>query len=64
VRSPIGLKLGGDLGLVSQISVHVLVSRFDCFFYIVNKQKNTKNVEIAKIEILENLSFLSRAKSD
>jgi hypothetical protein len=26
VRSPIGLKLGGDLGLVSQISVHVLVS--------------------------------------
>jgi hypothetical protein len=27
VRSPIELKLGGDLGLVSQISVHVLVSR-------------------------------------
>jgi hypothetical protein len=27
VRSPIGLKLGGDLGLVSQISVHVLVSK-------------------------------------
>ena len=26
VRSPIELKLGGDLGLVSQISVHVLVS--------------------------------------
>jgi hypothetical protein len=31
VRSPIGLKLGGDLGLVSQISMHVWVSRFDCF---------------------------------
>jgi hypothetical protein len=31
VRSPIGLKLGGDLGLVSQINVHVLVSRFVCF---------------------------------
>jgi hypothetical protein len=31
VRSPIELKLGGDLGLVSQISVHVLVSKFDYF---------------------------------
>jgi hypothetical protein len=29
VRSPIVLKLGGDLALVSQISVYVLVSRFD-----------------------------------
>jgi hypothetical protein len=27
----IELKLGGDLELVSQISVHVLVLRFDCF---------------------------------
>jgi hypothetical protein len=33
VRSPIELKLSGGLGLVSQISVHVLVSRFDCFSY-------------------------------
>jgi hypothetical protein len=33
VRSPIELKLGGDLGLVSQISVHVLVSRFACMFW-------------------------------
>jgi hypothetical protein len=33
VRSLIELKLGGDLGLVSQISVHVLVSRFDFFLY-------------------------------
>ena len=31
VRSPIELKLGGDLGLVSEISVHVLFSRFVCF---------------------------------
>jgi hypothetical protein len=29
----IGLKLSGDLGLVSQISVHVLVSRFDYSLY-------------------------------
>jgi hypothetical protein len=43
VRSPIGLKLSGDLGLVSQISVHVLVSRFG-YFYIVNKQKNKKKL--------------------
>jgi hypothetical protein len=41
VRSPIGLKLGGDLGLVSQISVHVLVSSL-IVFYIVNKQENKK----------------------
>jgi hypothetical protein len=31
VRSLIELKLVGDLGLVSQISVHVLVSKFDFF---------------------------------
>jgi hypothetical protein len=33
VRCRIGLKLGGDLGLVSQINLYVLVSRFDCFLY-------------------------------
>jgi hypothetical protein len=44
VRSPIELKLGGDFGLVSQISVHVLVSRF-VWFYIVNKQKNKKTCQ-------------------
>jgi hypothetical protein len=38
-RSPIELKLGGDLRLVSQISVHVLVLRF-IVFHIVNKQTN------------------------
>jgi hypothetical protein len=32
-------------------------------FYIVNKQEE-KNADIAKIAILENLSFLSRAKFD
>ena len=42
VRSPIELKLGGDLGLVSQISVHVLVSRFDCFSYCKQTNKQTK----------------------
>jgi hypothetical protein len=41
MRSPIELKLGWDLGLVSQISVHVLVSRFDYFFYC----KQTKEQE-------------------
>jgi hypothetical protein len=45
VRSPIELKLGGDLGLVSQISVHVLVLRFDYFLYC----KQTKERKIAKI---------------
>jgi hypothetical protein len=41
VRSPIGLKLGGDLGLVSQISVHVVLSRFDYFLYCKqNKRTN------------------------
>jgi hypothetical protein len=45
VRSPIGLKLGGDLGLVSQISMHVLVSRFVCFLYCkqTKEQKNFEN---------------------
>jgi hypothetical protein len=63
MRSLIELKLAGNLGLVSQISVHVLVSSFD-FFYIVNKQKNQKIVKIAKIAVLQNLSFLRRSKSD
>jgi hypothetical protein len=51
VRSPIGLKLGGDLGLVSQISVHVLVSRFDCFSFC----KQTKEQKNAKIAVLQNV---------
>jgi hypothetical protein len=60
VRSPIELKPGGDLGLVSQFSLHVLVSRF-IVFHIVNKQTNKKP---AKIAILKNLSFLRRSKFD
>ena len=60
VRSPIEAKLGGDLGLVSQISVHVLVSRFDYFLYC----KQTKNTEFEKIAVLQNLRFLRRSKSD
>jgi hypothetical protein len=44
---PIKLKLGGDLGLVYQISVHVLVSRFDCFSYCkqTKEQKTSENRE-------------------
>jgi hypothetical protein len=63
VRSPIGLKLGGDLGLVSQISVHVLVSRFVCFLYC-KQTKEPKNAKIAKIAVLQNLHFLCRVESD
>jgi hypothetical protein len=45
LRSLIGLKLGGDLGLLSQIGVHVLVSRFDCFLYCkqTKEQKTRQN---------------------
>jgi hypothetical protein len=57
VRSPtIELKLGGDAGLVSQISVHVLVSRFDYFSYC----KQTKD---KKRQNLENHSFTKLAFS-
>jgi hypothetical protein len=47
VHNPIGLKLSGDLGLVSQISVHVLVSRF-VYFFIVNKKKDKKTPKSQK----------------
>jgi hypothetical protein len=45
VCSPIELNLGGGLGLVSQISVHNLVLRFDCFSYCrqTNKTKTKKH---------------------
>jgi hypothetical protein len=42
VRSPIELKLSGERGLVSQISVHVLVSRFNCFSFC-KQTKEPKN---------------------
>jgi hypothetical protein len=47
VRSLIELKLGGNLGLVSQISMHVLVSRFDYFLYCkqTKEQKTRQNCE-------------------
>jgi hypothetical protein len=47
MRSPIELKLGGDLGLVSQISVHDLVLRFDYFLYCkqTKEQKTRENRE-------------------
>jgi hypothetical protein len=57
--SPIGLKLGGDLWLVSQISVHVLVSRFDYFLYC-KQTKEQINAKIAKITVLQNLRFFRR----
>jgi hypothetical protein len=47
---PIGLKLGGDFRLVSQISVHVLVSRF--FLYCnqtKQKYRNSKNPCLTKL---------------
>jgi hypothetical protein len=40
--SPIELKLGGDLGLVSQISMHVLVSRFDYLLYCKQTKEHKK----------------------
>jgi hypothetical protein len=42
LRSPIELKLGGDLGLVSQTSVHVFDSRFDYFLYCKQTKERTK----------------------
>jgi hypothetical protein len=42
VRSPIELKLGGDLALVSQISVYVLVSRFDYYLYCKQTKERKK----------------------
>jgi hypothetical protein len=56
VRNSIELKLGGDLGLISQmqICVHVLVSGFNCFSYC--KQTN-KKVEIAKKHGFRKLEF-------
>jgi hypothetical protein len=63
MRSPIELKLGEDLGLVSQISVHVLVSRFDYFLYC-KQTKEQKTAKITKIAVLQNLRFLRRSKSD
>jgi hypothetical protein len=46
VRSPIELKLG-NLGLVFQISMHVLVSRFDYFLYCkqTKERENHQNRE-------------------
>jgi hypothetical protein len=60
VRSLIELKLGGDLGLVSQISVHALVFRLSRLFTFRNKTIKKH----AKIAVLENLRFLRRSKSN
>jgi hypothetical protein len=63
MRSPIELRFGVDYGLVSQISIHVLVLRFDYLLFCkqTNKQKSTK---IVKNTVLENFSFLWRSKSN
>jgi hypothetical protein len=50
------LKLAGDLGLVSQISVHVLVSRFFIFLYC-KQTKEKKPAETAKIAVLQKQGF-------
>jgi hypothetical protein len=64
ISQPCAVRLSGDLGLVSQISMHALVSRLDCFSYFKQTNKQTKNpAEIAKNTVLENLSFLRRSKS-
>jgi uncharacterized membrane protein len=62
VRSPIELKLGGDLWFVSQISVHALVSRLS-FVYIfqTNKTETRRNRENHGFT---KLAFLCRAESD
>jgi hypothetical protein len=60
LRGPIELKLSRDLGLVSQNSVHVLFSRFDCFSYC----KQTNKTKIANIAVLKNLSFFCCSNSD
>jgi hypothetical protein len=51
VRSTIELKLGEDLGLA-------------CMFWFWDSNKQNKNAQIAKIAVLENLSFLRLSKSD
>jgi hypothetical protein len=55
VRSPIELKLGGHLGLVSQISVSVLVPRSNCFSYCkqTKEQNNRRNREKCNLKKLE-----------
>ena len=63
MRHPIGLKLSGDLGLVSQISVHVLVSRFVYFLYC-KQTKEQKIRENRKNHGFTNLRFLRRAEAD
>jgi hypothetical protein len=57
------MKLGGDLGLVSQISMHVFVLRFICFLYCkqTKEQKYRRNRENHGFT---KLVFLCRAESD
>ena len=41
VRSPVELKLSKTLELLSQISMHVLVLRFNCYLYCKQANKKT-----------------------
>jgi hypothetical protein len=63
VRSPIELKLGGDLGWYLRLACMFWFQDL-IIFYIVNKQKNAKIAKIAKIAVLQNLRFIRRSKSD
>jgi hypothetical protein len=62
VRRPIGLKLSGDLGLVSQISGYVLVSRFN-YFLSCKQTKEQQKRRNCKNRGFQNLRFLRRAES-
>jgi hypothetical protein len=62
VRSPIGLKLSGDLGYPRLACMFWFQDLF--IFYIVNKQRNKEIAEIAKMAVLQNLRFLRCAESD
>ena len=57
----IELKLDGDFRLVSQISIHFFVSRFNCFKFCkqanLKNKKKQKNTETAKNTVLENYVF-------
>jgi hypothetical protein len=55
VRSPIELKIDGDLGLVIQVSVHVLVPRFNVFSYY--KKRKKKEGEIEEKSVFRKLDF-------
>ena len=62
VRSPIGLKLSGDLGLVSKISGHVWVSRFVYFLYC-KQTKEQKTLKLRKSRFYKTCVFSAMPSS-